>query len=79
MNDGAATALKKRVYDANIALVKANLVVLTWGNASAVDRDRGIFAIKPSGVPYETLRPDDIVLVWVESGVPVDGEKLRPS
>jgi L-ribulose-5-phosphate 4-epimerase len=71
--------LKRRVYDSNIALVKANLVVLTWGNASAVDRERGIVAIKPSGVAYDTMTPDDIVLVSLETGKPLDGETLRPS
>ncbi len=69
--------LRERVYEANIALVKHGLVVLTWGNASEIDRETGIFAIKPSGVPYEELRPEHIVLVNMEGQV-VDS-KLRPS
>jgi len=71
--------LKRQVWLANLDLVKAGLVVLTWGNASAVDRDRGIVAIKPSGVPYDDLRVDDIVLVSLDTGLPLPGEKLRPS
>jgi L-ribulose-5-phosphate 4-epimerase len=71
------------VYRANIALVQAGLVVLTWGNASGVDREadggRGVVAIKPSGVAYDLLRPEDIVLVSLETGGPLPGERLRPS
>jgi L-ribulose-5-phosphate 4-epimerase len=70
--------LKQRVYDANIALVKAGLVVLTWGNASGVDRKSGVMAIKPSGVPYDDLTPDKIVVLSLEDGKVVDG-KGRPS
>jgi L-ribulose-5-phosphate 4-epimerase len=70
--------LKQRVYDANVALVKSGLVVLTWGNASGADRDAGVMAIKPSGVDYTKLQPDDMVLLSIESGEVVDG-KLRPS
>jgi len=69
--------LRERVYEANIALVKHGLVILTWGNASEIDRETGIFAIKPSGVPYEELRPEHIVLVDMKGQV-VDS-KLRPS
>ena len=71
--------LKRQVWVANLDLVKAGLVVLTWGNASAVDRERGIVAIKPSGVPYGELRSEDIVLVSLMTGQPLEGEKLRPS
>lgn len=71
--------LKKEVYNANMALVRAGLVVLTWGNASGVDRERGIVAIKPSGVAYDALRPEDMVLVALETGLPLPGEILRPS
>jgi len=71
--------LKKDVYDANMALVRAGLVVLTWGNASGVDRERGVVAIKPSGVAYDALRPQDMVLVSLETGLPLEGEALRPS
>jgi len=72
-------ALKQAVWAANLELVRAGLVVLTWGNASAVDRERGIVAIKPSGVAYATLRTDDIVLVSLETGKPLDGETMRAS
>ena len=71
--------LQQDVYDANIRLVKAGLVVLTWGNVSAIDRERGVIAIKPSGVSYDTLQAEDIVLVSLETGQPLDGQTLRPS
>lgn len=71
--------LRQSVYQANMALVQAGLVVLTWGNASRVDRERGVVAIKPSGVAYEALRPEQIVLVSLETGEPLPGESLRPS
>ncbi|NQU41631.1 MAG: L-ribulose-5-phosphate 4-epimerase AraD [Lentisphaerae bacterium] len=71
-------ALKQRVCEANKAISRAGLAILTWGNASEVDRAAGLFAIKPSGVDYDVLTPDDIVLVSVESGERVEGE-LSPS
>lgn len=70
--------LKQEVYDANMALVKAGLVVLTWGNASGADRSAGVMAIKPSGVAYETLKPEDIVVLSLSTGEVVEG-KARPS
>lgn len=70
--------LRKDVYEANMLLVKHKLVTFTWGNASGLDPDAGIVAIKPSGVPYEKLTPDDIVLMSLEDGSVVDG-KLNPS
>jgi L-ribulose-5-phosphate 4-epimerase len=74
--------LKQTVFDANLALQKSGLVVLTWGNASGIDRKadngRGIMAIKPSGVSYDTLTPNDIVLVSLATGEVVEG-KCRPS
>src|SRR5579863_10312159 len=79
MSDPAFKALREEVYEANMTLVKAGLVVLTWGNASGVDRERGVVAIKPSGVAYEKLTPADIVLVSLETGNPLPGEKLRAS
>lgn len=79
MSDMSLQELKLSVYHANITLVQAGLVVLTWGNASGVDRERGIVAIKPSGVAYDALRPEDIVLVSLENGEPLPGERLRPS
>ena len=69
--------LKKRVYEANISLVKYGLVTLTWGNVSAIDRKSGLVVIKPSGVSYDEMKPEDMVVVDLE-GVTVEG-KYRPS
>ena len=69
--------LKKRVFEQNIALVKHGLVVLTWGNVSARDDETGLVVIKPSGVPYDTMRPADMVVVDLDGNV-VEG-KYRPS
>lgn len=69
--------LKKRVYEQNITLVKNGLVVLTWGNVSARDEKTGLIVIKPSGVPYETMKADDMVVVDIEGNV-VEGD-LSPS
>ena len=69
--------LKKRVFRANIALVKHGLVVLTWGNVSARDAETGYVVIKPSGVPYDTMQPEDMVVVDMEGSV-IEG-KLNPS
>ncbi len=71
------TALKRECYEANLELNALGLVIYTFGNVSAVDRKNGVFAIKPSGVPYGTLKPEDIVIVDFE-GVVVEGG-LRPS
>ncbi|WP_414663178.1 L-ribulose-5-phosphate 4-epimerase AraD [Horticoccus sp. 23ND18S-11] len=71
------TDLKREAYEANIALPRHGLINLTFGNASAIDRSRGIFAIKPSGVAYADLRPSHMVLVDLE-GRKVEG-KLNPS
>ena len=70
--------LKKDVYQANRALLDSGLVVLTWGNISGVDREAGVMAIKPSGVDYAHLRPENIVVVSLERGEAVEGS-LRPS
>jgi L-ribulose-5-phosphate 4-epimerase len=70
--------LRERVLAANLAIVEAGLVTLTFGNASAVDRVAGVMAIKPSGVDYDVLGPDSIVLVDLASGEAEDGA-LRPS
>ena len=70
-------SLKKRVFEQNIALVKHGLVVLTWGNVSARDFESGLVVIKPSGVPYDTMTPDDMVVVDID-GNKVEGE-LNPS
>ena len=69
--------LKQDVYEANLQLVEYGLVVLTWGNVSAIDRESGLFVIKPSGVPYDALRPQDIVVVDLDGRV-VEGD-LNPS
>jgi len=69
--------LKREAYEANLALPKHGLINLTFGNASAIDRTKGIFAIKPSGVDYVSLRSEDMVLVDLE-GKKVEG-KLNPS
>ncbi len=69
--------LKQQVCDANRALQKHGLVVFTWGNVSGIDRRRGVIAIKPSGVSYEKLTPQNIVLVDLQGHV-VEGD-LRPS
>ena len=69
--------LKQIVYEANMLLPKHNMVTFTWGNVSGIDRESGLVAIKPSGVPYETLRPEDIVLVDLDGNV-VEGD-LNPS
>ena len=55
--------LKRKVYEANMELPRYGLVTFTWGNASAIDRETGLFVIKPSGVEYEKLRPEDMVVM----------------
>jgi L-ribulose-5-phosphate 4-epimerase len=74
----AHAELRERVLEANRRIVRAGLVVLTFGNASAVDRSAGVMAIKPSGVAYDDLRPESIVVVDLRRGEAVEGE-LRPS
>lgn len=71
------TELKREVFEANMELNRRNLVVYTWGNVSQVDRAKGVIAIKPSGVAYEVMTPDDIVIVDLENQI-VEG-KMRPS
>ena len=70
--------LKRQVLEANLALPKHNLVTLTWGNVSAVDRERGVLVIKPSGVDYNVMTADDMVVVSIETGEVVEGTK-KPS
>ncbi|MBZ5497470.1 MAG: L-ribulose-5-phosphate 4-epimerase AraD [Acidobacteriia bacterium] len=72
------TELKQRVYKANLDLVKEGLVVQTFGNASAVDRGSGHVVIKPSGVPYEGMGPEHMVVVSLTTGEVVEGE-FNPS
>lgn len=69
--------LKEKVYKANMQLVEYGLVVLTWGNASEIDRESGLFVIKPSGVPYDKMTADDMVVMNLD-GEKVEG-KLNPS
>ncbi len=69
--------LKERVYKANMMLPQYGLVTFTWGNVSELDEESGIFAIKPSGVDYNLLTPDDMVLIDLD-GNKVEG-KLNPS
>ncbi len=71
-------ALMQRAFEANMELWKHRLVIYTWGNVSEIDRKRGLVAIKPSGVAYESLRVGDIVVLELESGRQVSGS-LRPS
>ena len=69
--------LKTKVWQANLDLVKSGLVLFTWGNASAIDRKSGLVVIKPSGVAYDVMRPEDMVVVDLEGRI-VEGS-LRPS
>lgn len=69
--------LKQQVFEANMDLPRYGLVTFTWGNVSAIDRERGLVVIKPSGVAYETMKADDMVVVDM-SGKVVEGE-YRPS
>ncbi|MFQ8690496.1 MAG: L-ribulose-5-phosphate 4-epimerase [Blautia sp.] len=69
--------LKKEVYEANMQLPKHNLVTFTWGNVSEIDRESGYFVIKPSGVEYEEMKPEDMVVVDLEGNV-IEGN-YRPS
>ena len=69
--------LKQRVFEQNIRLVKSGLVVLTWGNVSGINREKGLVCIKPSGVSYETMTADDMVIIDMDGNV-VEG-KYRPS
>ncbi|MDE5876837.1 MAG: L-ribulose-5-phosphate 4-epimerase [Muribaculaceae bacterium] len=70
--------LKEEVYRANLDLVKHGLVIFTWGNVSGIDRERGLVVIKPSGVSYDDMRAEDMVVVDLTTGKVVEGD-LRPS
>ncbi|MCM1138293.1 MAG: L-ribulose-5-phosphate 4-epimerase [Duncaniella sp.] len=70
--------LKEKVYHANMDLVKHGLVIFTWGNVSGIDREKGLVVIKPSGVDYDVMKPEDMVVVSLETGEVVEGN-LRPS
>ena len=70
--------LKRRVCEANLELVRQGLVIQTWGNASAVDRERGQLVIKPSGVAYANMKPEHMVVLSLVTGTVVEGD-LKPS
>jgi L-ribulose-5-phosphate 4-epimerase len=69
--------LKEEVFEANLDLVKHGLVIFTWGNVSGIDRESGLVVIKPSGVSYENMKPEDMVVLNLNGEV-VEG-KLKPS
>ncbi len=70
--------LKQAVFEANLLLPKYDLVTFTWGNVSGVDREKGLMVIKPSGVEYDTMRAEDMVVVSLKTGEKVEGD-LNPS
>jgi len=70
--------LKREVCKANLDLVKEGLVIQTWGNVSGIDRELGLIVIKPSGVPYDEMQPEHMVVVSLEGGKVVEGD-LKPS
>ena len=70
-------SLKKEVFDANLDLVKHGLVIFTWGNVSAIDREKNLVIIKPSGVSYEKMKAEDMVILDLDGKI-VEG-KLKPS
>ena len=73
-------SLKAKVFEANLELVRQKLVIYTWGNVSGIDRERGLVVIKPSGVGYDSMKPEDMVVVDLESGKTVDGDLIpRPT
>ncbi len=71
--------LKEQVYQANMGIQANALARLTWGNISQVDRSLGVFVIKPSGVPYEQLQAQNMVVVSLETGLPLETQTLKPS
>jgi L-ribulose-5-phosphate 4-epimerase len=77
MGTGYLDQLKQEAFEVNMGIVRERLVVLTWGNASSFDRANGIFAIKPSGVPYSLLKWQDMVLVDLDGNV--INSKFKPS
>ncbi len=70
--------LKSEVCEANVELHRRKLTIYSWGNVSGIDRQAGVIAIKPSGVPYDELNPDKMVLLDLEANI-VDGGNLQPS
>ncbi len=71
--------LKEAVCQANLQLVAEGLVIQTWGNVSGIDRDSGRVVIKPSGLPYDRMKPEHMVVVDLDTGKPADKKSLRPS
>ncbi len=69
--------LKEQVFRANLLLPKHGLITFTWGNVSGIDREQGLVVIKPSGVSYEEMKADDMVVVEAETGKTVDGSLKR--
>ncbi|MCX5402140.1 L-ribulose-5-phosphate 4-epimerase AraD [Streptomyces sp. NBC_00102] len=78
MSETTLRELRVEVLAANLRIPQAGLATLTWGNVSGVDREAGVFVIKPSGVSYDELTEDDLVVVSLEDGGVVEG-RLRPS
>ena len=72
-------ALKEKVFRANLDLVKHGLVIFTWGNVSAIDRENNLVVIKPSGVSYETMVAADMVVVDLDGNIVEGGCVLRPT
>lgn len=70
--------LKEKVCEANLELVRRGVVIYTWGNVSGIDRENGFVVIKPSGVSYDNMKPDDMVVVDLLSGKTVEG-RYKPS
>ena len=70
--------LRREVLEANLAIPQVGLATLTWGNVSGVDREAGVFVIKPSGVPYEDLTIDDLVTVRLSDGAVVEDRAPTP-
>lgn len=70
--------LKQQVFEANLALPKYKLVTFTWGNVSGIDREHGLVVIKPSGVEYDVMSVNDMVVVDLATGKVVEGDK-KPS
>lgn len=70
--------LKEKVFQANLELVRQGLVIFTWGNVSGIDREQGLVVIKPSGVSYDEMKANDMVVVSLETGQVVEGD-LNPS
>lgn len=70
-------ALKKEVCEANLSLFEHKVVIFTWGNVSAIDKESGLIVIKPSGVEYSKMKPEDMVVVDIDGNI-VEGN-LKPS